>query len=174
MRNSIVIFAFTALALHAAPVGRIHQSWVVGDGSLLVYAASDGAGGYENEGQSLHAYDPETGKDRLVMAEYFRVASVKPARTKAGATVLVVQLMDGMSDAPHAALVDPARGEVWRKPFAEVASLDGDALRVKLFREKDWDDHHDNPGHVVKATGEQTFSVSELARGAVITNEPRR
>ena len=36
---------------------QAQQAWILSGGRYVVYSSSDGAGGYENEGQSLHVYD---------------------------------------------------------------------------------------------------------------------
>src|SRR6187402_273533 len=41
---------------------QAQQAWIINGGRHVVYSSSEGAGGYENEGQSLHLYDVDTGK----------------------------------------------------------------------------------------------------------------
>ncbi len=36
---------------------QAQQAWILNGGRYVVYSSSEGAGGYENEGQSLHVYD---------------------------------------------------------------------------------------------------------------------
>jgi hypothetical protein len=53
------------------------QAWIINDGRHVVYSSSEGAGGYENEGQSLHLYDLDTRNHKRIMSEYFMVQKVK-------------------------------------------------------------------------------------------------
>src|SRR5262245_22431263 len=48
---------------------QAQQAWIINDGRHVVYSSSDGAGGYENEGQSLHLYDVDTGKHKRIMSQ---------------------------------------------------------------------------------------------------------
>src|SRR5215470_13621677 len=43
---------------------RALNAWIIAHGRQLVYSGEDGAGGYENEGQSLRLYDPQNGNTR--------------------------------------------------------------------------------------------------------------
>src|SRR5215213_4329434 len=43
-------------------------AWIIQGGRRVVYSGRDGAGGFENEGQSLRIYDARTGQPRKIMA----------------------------------------------------------------------------------------------------------
>src|SRR6185369_18010578 len=60
---------------------QAQQAWIINDGRHVVYSSSEGAGGYENEGQSLHLYDVATDKQKRIMSHYFMVQSVKEVVT---------------------------------------------------------------------------------------------
>ena len=47
---------------------KAQQAWILSGGRYVVYSSSDGAGGYENEGQSLHLYDVRTEKQKRIMS----------------------------------------------------------------------------------------------------------
>ena len=62
---------------------KAQQAWIINGGRHVLYSSDDGAGGFENEGQSLHLYDVSTGRHRRILSEYFAVDDVKelsPAR----------------------------------------------------------------------------------------------
>ena len=42
------------------------QAWLLEDGASIAYTGHEGAGGYENEGQSLHIHDVGARSTRLV------------------------------------------------------------------------------------------------------------
>src|SRR5229473_600246 len=50
---------------------RALGAWIIDGGRRIVYSGTDGAGGYENEGQSLRVYDIRTGRRKKILAEYF-------------------------------------------------------------------------------------------------------
>ena len=50
---------------------QAQQAWIINGGRHVVYSSSEGAGGYENEGQSLHLYDVKTGNHKRIMSHYF-------------------------------------------------------------------------------------------------------
>src|SRR5215216_454110 len=58
---------------------KAQQAWIINGGRHVVYSSSDGAGGFENEGQSLHLYDVGAGKHKRILFEYFMVDKVEEA-----------------------------------------------------------------------------------------------
>src|SRR6185503_2322943 len=92
---------------------KAQQAWIINDGRHVVYSSDDGAGGYENEGQSLHVYDVKTEKHTRVMSEYFMVDSLKEVITSNKKRALLVTLEDGGLGASYLAVVDPWRGDVF-------------------------------------------------------------
>jgi hypothetical protein len=150
------------------------KAWGLLEGSILAYSGADGAGGHENTGQSLRVYNAADRTTRLVVSEYFPIKDVTAAKLKNGAAVLVVQLEDDMSDAPHVAVVDPKRGTVWRKEFASVSGCKGGTLTITTYARKDWDEHHDNPGHVVRPRGKERVDLADMLTRSVIKLEPMR
>src|SRR5262245_37759342 len=60
---------------------QAQQAWIINRGRHVVYSSSEGVGGYENEGQSLHLYDVATGKQKRIMSHYFMVQTVKEVVT---------------------------------------------------------------------------------------------
>jgi hypothetical protein len=119
-----------------------------------------GAGGFENEGQGLSVYDVRTGRKRQVLAEYFPIDDVKSATLADGREALLVAMTDGGAGFAHFAVVDPARGEVFRLDRAALAGIRGNQVDVKLF---------DEDGN---AAGTRTYDLAALLAGPVITNAP--
>ena len=97
---------------------QAQQAWILSGGRYVVYSSSDGAGGYENEGQSLHLYDVRTGKSKRIMSEYFMVEKVTKVVTSKKKRALLVELEDGGLGASYVAVVDPLRGEVFFRRWA--------------------------------------------------------
>lgn len=113
------------------------DAWIIAGGKALVWAGADGAGGFENEGQSLWRYDAATGQRRKLMAEQFMIERVREARARSGRTALVVSMRDGGLGAPHLAVVDPQRGEVWRHRFARLSAIRNGRLAIIVLSVKD-------------------------------------
>ena len=118
-------------------VGLAHGGWLIGDGRYVALSSDDGAGGYENEGQSLRLFDVETGALVLggapLLREYYMIESVSSVTTPDGRVAVLVNMADGGLGAPHLAVVDPARGEVFRQQIARAISTDGGTLRVGVY-----------------------------------------
>lgn len=98
--------------------------WRVGDGTLVAWSGTDGAGGFENEGQSLMVADLARGTRTRVLADWFAITDVQEARS-GEARALLVHMMDGGRGSMHVAVVDPARGTVFRAMNARGSVADG-------------------------------------------------
>jgi hypothetical protein len=90
-----------------------YRVWALGPGTLVAYSALDGAGGFENEGQSLTVVDLATGTRRRVVADYFPIIGVELLDAGA-ARALLVHMRDGGQGSVHVTVVDPDRGQVFR------------------------------------------------------------
>ncbi len=88
------------------------RAWKLG-GSLVAVSGLDGAGGYENEGQSLTVIDVADGFRRRVVADYFAIVRVELLDV-AGHRGLLVHMRDGGRGSLHVTVVDPKRGQVFR------------------------------------------------------------
>ena len=117
---------------------QAQQAWIINRGQHVVYSSSEGAGGYENEGQSLHIYDVKTGTQKQIMSEYFMVETVKEVITSNKKRALLVTLEDGGLGASYIAVVDPWRGEVFFRRWARILSHKGDTIVLGFYREADW------------------------------------
>jgi len=145
------------------------KAWVAGEGRTIAFSGKDGAGGYENEGQSLYLYDTRTGQSRKVMAEYFVIEDVKEARTSTGKQVLLALMSDSNLDAYHVAVIDPDRGEVFCEDGAKISTVEGDNLALAYYGDDDWDALRDKQD--VKPQKIQQYDLKELLAKAVMTNQ---
>lgn len=143
------------------------DSWTAGDGRYVIYSGRDGAGGYENEGMSLRAFDTETGKTKKIMAETVMVTDVVSVKS-GGKTALIVKMQDGGLGAEHRALVDPTRGQVYRSSMSTLLAS-GDKVTVKKYGPEAFE----SEGGLKKAkpTKVETLSLKELLSRPVIENK---
>jgi hypothetical protein len=114
-------------------------AWIIDGGSQVVYSARDGAGGFENEGESLRVYDVNSGRTRKILAEYESIEAVLEAKLTTGETLLLVRLVDGGVGASYFAIVDPIRGEIFHRNNAELISVNGDSILLAFYRSDNWD-----------------------------------
>ena len=117
---------------------QAQQAWIINRGRHVVYSSSEGAGGYENEGQSLHLYDVDTGKQKRIMSHYFMVQTVKEVVTSKKKRALLVTMEDGGLGASYVAVVDPWRGEVFFRRWARILADKGDTIVLGFYKEEDW------------------------------------
>ena len=150
------------------------RAWVIRGGRQVVYSALDGAGGYENEGQSLRAYDAATGRSRKIMSAYYMIDKVTEATTNAGKTALLVEMSDGGLGASYLAVVDPARGEVFFRRWVKLVSRRGDVISIGHYREADWAKLGEDENAKVTPYKVERQNLNTVLRGRVITNKPSR
>ena len=117
---------------------QAQQAWIINRGRYVVYSSSEGAGGYENEGQSLHLYDVNAGNQKRIMSHYFMVQTVKEIVTSKNKRGLLVTMEDGGLGASYVAVVDPLRGEVFFRRWARILADKGDTIVLGFYREEDW------------------------------------
>ena len=111
------------------------RAWALGDGRLVAVSGLDGAGGFENEGQSLTVIDVAAGTRRRVVADYFPI--VKVELLHAGTRdALLVHMRDGGQGSLHVTVVDPRRGQVFRATHA-LARVAGERILVSGFGDGD-------------------------------------
>ena len=152
---------------------QAQQAWIINSGRHVVYSSSDGAGGYENEGQSLHLYDVKTGNHKRIMSEYFMVETVKEVVTSKKKRALLVTMADGGLGASYLAVVDPFRGQVFFRRWVRVLSNKGDTIVLGFYREDDWGDI--NEGRKVQPYKRERHNLNTLLLRRLIVNkkEPR-
>lgn len=150
---------------------QAQQAWIINVGRHVVYSSSEGAGGYENEGQSLHLYDLSTGKHKRIMSEYFMVDDVKEVVTSSKKRALLVTLSDGGLGASYVAVVDPLRGEVFFRKWARILSQTGDTIVLGRYTEGDWDKLNSGEGGKVRPYKRERYDLKSLLRRRVIVNK---
>ena len=147
------------------------QAWIINGGQHVVYSSSKGAGGYENEGQSLHLYDVATGKHRRIMSEYYMVDDVKEVVTSNKKRALLVTMSDGGLGASYVTVVDPWRGEVFFRQWARVLSQSGDTIVLGRYREADWDKLNSGEEAKVRPYKRERYDLKLLLKRRVIFNK---
>ena len=147
---------------------QAQQAWIINGGRHVVYSSDQGAGGYENEGQSLHLYDVNTGNQKRIMSEYFMVETVKEVVTSKKKRALLVTMEDGGLGASYLAVVDPLRGEVFFRRWVRVLSTQGDTILLGFYRERDWGDLQE--GKRVRPYKRERHNLNSLLRRPVIVN----
>lgn len=153
---------------------QAQQAWIFNGGRYVVYSSSDGAGGYENEGQSLHLYDVHTGKHRRIMSEYFMVDKVEEAVTSKKKRALLVTMSDGGLGANYVAVIDPSRGEIFFRRWARILSRKGDTIVLGLYREADWEKLISEQGAKVRPYKTERYNLNSLLLRRVIVNKRDR
>lgn len=158
------------------------DAWLVNDGRDVVFSSHDGAGGFENEGQSLRIYNVATRSIRKILSEIVGINAVQEVKTSTGKTVLLVAMSDGGLGGSYFAVVDPERGEVFFRRWAEVTAINGDHVTLALFRADDFEAINDERGwkpgpsnQVISKTKAvpyrtETHDLKRLLRNRVIYN----
>ena len=148
---------------------QAQQAWIINGGRHVVYSSDEGAGGFENEGQGLHVYDVKTGNHKQVMSEYFAVDKVEEVITSNKKRALLVTLADGGLGASYVAVVDPWRGEVFFRRWAQILSRSGDVIVLGFYREDDWGDMSE--GKKVRPYKRERHNLRSILRRPVIVNK---
>jgi hypothetical protein len=149
---------------------QAQQAWITNGGRHVVYSSSEGAGGFENEGQSLHLYDVDTGNHKQIMSEYFMVQTVKEVVTSKKKRALLVMMEDGGLGASYVAVVDPQRGEVFFRRRARILSQKGDTIVLGFYRENDWGDDLES-GKKIRPYKREQHNLNSLLLRPVIVNK---
>lgn len=148
---------------------QAQQAWIINGGRHVVFSSSDGAGGFENEGQSLHLYDVEKGKHKRIMSEYFIVETVKEVTTSNKKRALLVTMADGGLGASYVAVVDPSRGEVFFRRWVRILANKGDTIVLGFYREGDWENL--DAGKKVRPYKTERLNLKSLLQRRVIVNK---
>ena len=151
---------------------QAQQAWIINDGLHVVYSSSDGSGGFEGEGQSLHIYDVRTLKQKKIMSQYFMVDKIEEVITSQKKRALVVTLMDGGLGASYVSVVDPWRGEVFFRKWARILSRNGDLIVLGFYKEDDWEKLDGTPPVKVEPYKTERHNLNSLLLRKVIVNKP--
>ena len=150
---------------------QAQQAWIINGGRHVVYSSSDGAGGFENEGQSLHLYDVGAGTHKRIMSEYFIVDRVEEVVTSKKKRVLLVGMADGGLGASYVAVVDPWRGEVFFRPRARILTRKGDTIVIGFYKEDDWEKLDGEQSGKVRPYKSERHNLNSLLLRRVIVNK---
>lgn len=150
------------------------EAWVIDGGRKVAYSMRDGAGGFEDEGESLRVYEAQTGKIKKVMSEYYSVTEVTEVKTASGKVALLVKMADGGLGADYLAVVDPSRGEVFFRKWVRLVSRTGDIINIGHYREDDWSTFQDNQNAKVRPYKTERFNLNSLLKRPVIVNQRDR
>ncbi|HEY0761652.1 MAG TPA: hypothetical protein VGD61_04695 [Pyrinomonadaceae bacterium] len=148
---------------------QAQQAWIINGGRQVVFSSSEGAGGYENEGQSLHLYDVGTANHKRIMSEYFMVTTVKEVITSNKKRALLVTMEDGGLGASYVAVVDPSRGEVFFRRWVRLLANKGDTIVLGFYREVDWEELAS--GKKVRPYKTERHNIKSILRRPVIVNK---
>ncbi len=147
---------------------QAQQAWIINRGRHVVYSSSEGAGGYENEGQSLHLYDVQTGNQKRILSHYFMVETLKEVVTTRNKRALLVTMEDGGLGASYVAVVDPWRGEVFFRRWARILAHKGDTIVLGFYKEEDWGELDASK---VRPYKRERHNLNSLLRRSVIVNK---
>ena len=147
---------------------QAQQAWIINRGRHVVYSSSEGAGGYENEGQSLHLYDVQTGNQKRILSHYFMVETLKEVVTTRNKRALLVTMEDGGLGATYVAVVDPWRGEVFFRRWARILAHKGDTIVLGFYKEEDWGELDASK---VRPYKKERHNLNSLLRRSVIVNK---
>ena len=150
---------------------QAQQAWIINGGRHVVYSSSEGAGGFENEGQSLHLYDVGTGNHKQIMSEYFIVDKVKEVVTSRKKRALLVEMADGGLGASYTAVVDPFRGEVFYRGQTRIIERKGDIIVLGFYREDDWEKLDSPQAKNVRPYKRERYNLNSLLLRSVIVNK---
>jgi hypothetical protein len=166
------LFVTLAAGTETKVSDQAQRAWIINDGRHVVYSSDKGAGGYENEGQSLHLYDLKTGNHKQIMSQYFMVETIKEVITSNKKRALLVTLVDGGLGASYLAVVDPWRGEVFFRRWVRILANKGDTIVLGFYREKDWGEL--DAGKRVQPYKRERHDLKTLLRRPLIINKPDR
>lgn len=150
------------------------EVWVIDGGRRVAYSMRDGAGGFEDEGESLRVYDAQTGKIKKVLSEYYSIDEVTEVKTTNGKIALLVKMSDGGLGADYLAVVDPSRGEVFFKKWVRLLSRQGDIINLGHYREDDWATFLENKNAKVRPYKTERYNLSSILKRPVIFNKRDR
>ncbi|WP_031496447.1 hypothetical protein [Bryobacter aggregatus] len=146
---------------HGKPVkiaNRAYRGWILSDGTQIAYTGTDGAGGYENEGQSLWLYGPG-GKSRKLTAQRYAISDLKEVMVGRNRALLLL-MEDGGLGASHIAVVDTKRGQLLRVSKAKLLRVDGSSIVLGFYQEEDWEKLAN--GVEVKPTRTRSYDLRKL------------
>lgn len=140
----------------------VFRGWVLETGRKIAYSSTDGAGGYENEGQSLYIYNVPSKTSRKVLSALYVIDKVTEIKTRTGREALLVEMRDGGLGALHLAVVDPVRGATFVQSQVRLLACEDDMIVIGHYRETDWE--HMNGEMGVKPFKSERYDIDALIR----------
>jgi hypothetical protein len=156
------------------------KAWIINGGKDVVYVKNDGAGGFENEGQSLRIYQVQYDQTRKILSEYYVIATVAEKRLSDGQLALLVRMVDDGLGGSYFAVVDPDRGEVFFSRWAELMEISGDWLTLGYYKADDFETINKEREHETKLIPKptsiepykkETHDLKTILQNEVIYNE---
>lgn len=153
------------------------NAWIINEGKEIVYSGSDGAGGFENEGQSLWIYNAKYDRKQKILSAYFMIDAFGEKRLSNSKLALLVKMSDGGLGASYFAVVDPTRGEVFFRQQAELLEISGDKITLGFYN--DWENMYreDVSEQMIpdrkkfKPFKKETHDLKKILNNEVIYNE---
>jgi hypothetical protein len=152
------------------------KTWRIEGGKAVLWAGSDGSGGFEGEGQSLWRYDVATGKRTKLLSDDKIIDTVQEIRSHSGKPALLVRTSDSAAGIQDLILVHPTRGTVWEESGAALRSLKNGKLTVAVYKDSDnWavDDAAGQKPPIGKPERVYTVDVDAVLRRPAIPHPKR-
>lgn len=113
--------------------------------------------------------------------------SLSPLNAQTDKPALLVKMSDDGIGAPRIAVVDPKRGEVLYKAWAEITQIKGDKIILAYYTEEAWNDievddgprviEEQDPNSVIskskaKSHKSESFDLKKILKNKVTYNKP--
>ena len=165
------------------------DAWIINDGKEIVYSDPEGAGGYKNEGNGLTIYEAASNFTRKIMADYFPIYALREFTISNGKRLLMVRGHHGGSGDSQFAVVDPERGEIFYRKYAELIAISEDKITLGFFYGAEFectgeardrcnrrDKEESDPNKLILSTSakpfkKETHDLKEILKNPVIYNE---
>jgi len=107
-----------------------------------------------------------TGRIRKVLSEYMMIIALTPVRLTTGQLALLIKMGDGGLGGSYFAVVDPKRGEVFYRRWAEVTGVNGDRITLAFYKPENWEEinsarpaQEEDPNTVISTTKVKPIKV---------------
>lgn len=153
------------------------KALIINKGKDVIFTSDDGAGGFENEGQSLWIYNVRQKQKQKILSAFFMIDALAEKKLSNGKTAILVKMSDGGLGASYFSVVDPTRGEVFFRGQAELLKIYGDKITLgfyqfddEMVRQEYFDKLIPNRTNV-KPIRKETHDLKKLLTNEVIYNE---
>ena len=111
---------------------NVWNAWPSQNPDLILYSGTDGAGGYENEGQSLWQYDWKRGNAQKLAALQTMIANVFETSAN-GQKLFVVTSNDGGAGFKYVSVIHPTRGLLWEARNVSLSAIRNETLALQIL-----------------------------------------